>query len=133
MVSEVALCYMEQHKLPKAPLRELRRHLGQRLATEKAWNELLEGLSIDKARHRRIATEGALLGSVLDHGLCDDLVIVSDDAGQFDVLLHALCWVHAERLVHKLIPLNESHRDDIACARSDLGFVPGSQNLQGSA
>jgi hypothetical protein len=29
-------------------------------------------------------------------------VIVSDDAGQFDVGLHALCWVHAERLVHKL-------------------------------
>jgi len=37
-------------------------------------------------------------------------VIVSDDAGQFvmrcvpshDVGEHALCWVHAERLVHKL-------------------------------
>jgi hypothetical protein len=23
------------------------------------------------------------------------------------VLIHALCWVHAERLVHKLIPLVE--------------------------
>lgn len=28
--------------------------------------------------------------------------IVSDDAGQFNVGTHALCWVHAERLVHKL-------------------------------
>ena len=120
IVSEIALSYMEQHKLPKVPLMQLRCHLGQRLATEKAWNELLEGLSIDKARHRRIATEGALLGSVLDHGLCDDLVIVSDDAGQFDVLLHALCWVHAERLVHKLIPLNESHREDIARVRGQI-------------
>ena len=26
----------------------------------------------------------------------------SDDAGQFNVGRHALCWVHAERLVHKL-------------------------------
>jgi hypothetical protein len=29
-------------------------------------------------------------------------VILSDDAGQFDVGNHALCWVHAERLVHRL-------------------------------
>ena len=29
-------------------------------------------------------------------------VILSDDAGQFNVGEHALCWVHAERLVHRL-------------------------------
>jgi hypothetical protein len=29
-------------------------------------------------------------------------VLLSDDAGQFAVGRHALCWVHAERLVHKL-------------------------------
>jgi len=29
-------------------------------------------------------------------------VILSDAAGQFNVGHHALCWVHAERLVHKL-------------------------------
>ncbi|WP_434623722.1 hypothetical protein [Azospirillum sp. B2RO_4] len=33
---------------------------------------------------------------------CSPAVILSDDAGQFDVGLHALCRVHAERLVHKL-------------------------------
>jgi hypothetical protein len=27
------------------------------------------------------------------------LAIVSDDAGQFNVLLHALCWIHAERVL----------------------------------
>jgi hypothetical protein len=31
-------------------------------------------------------------------------VVVSDDAGQFRIGEHALCWVHAERLVHKLVP-----------------------------
>jgi hypothetical protein len=49
-----------------------------------------------------IATEGALWGSVQAHDLLPDTVIVSDDAGQFVVGQHALCWVHAERLVHKL-------------------------------
>jgi len=75
----------------------------------------------------QIATEGALWGSVKAHGLPGCSVIVSDDAGQFDagqfsvgqfsvgqfnagqfsvgqfsVGRHASCWVHAERLVHKL-------------------------------
>ena len=94
--------------------------MNQRFATQAEWQQLLSELSISQARHCRIATEGALLGSVLEHGLCDDLVIVSDDAGQFEVLLHALCWVHAERLVHKLIPLNESHREDIASVRAQI-------------
>lgn len=31
-------------------------------------------------------------------------MIVSDDAGQFRVGNHALCWVHAERLLQKLMP-----------------------------
>ena len=58
----------------------------------------------------RIATEGALWGSVNAHGFLRRAVIVSDDAGQFDVGLHALCWVHAERLVHKLDTFTDLHR-----------------------
>ena len=56
-----------------------------------------------------IATEGALWGSVKAHGLLTDTVIVSDDAGQFDVGRHGLCWVHAERLVHKLDTFTDRH------------------------
>jgi len=37
-------------------------------------------------------------------------VVVSDDAGQFAVGRHALCWVHAERLVHKLDTFTEQQR-----------------------
>jgi Transposase IS66 family len=39
-----------------------------------------------------------------------DTVILSDDAGQFDIGQHALCWVHAERLVHKLDTFTALHR-----------------------
>ena len=35
------------------------------------------------------------------------LVIVSDDAGQFNILMHALCWIHAERTLNKLIAPDE--------------------------
>ena len=37
-------------------------------------------------------------------------MIVSDDAGQFQVGRHALCWVHAARLVHKLDTFTDHHR-----------------------
>ena len=36
--------------------------------------------------------------------------VVSDDAGQFAIDLHGLCWVHAERLVHKLDTFTDHQR-----------------------
>ncbi|WP_413992338.1 IS66 family transposase [Labrys okinawensis] len=58
----------------------------------------------------QIATEGALWGSIQARGLLTDTVIVSDDAGQFQLGQHGLCWIHAERLVHKLDTFTEAHR-----------------------
>ena len=58
----------------------------------------------------QIATEGAQWGSIHAHGFLRDAVVLSDDAGQFDIGRHALCWVHAERLVHKLDTFTELHR-----------------------
>ena len=48
--------------------------------------------------------EAGIWGAIRHHGLVGDAVIVSDDAGQFRVGTHALCWVHAERLLQKLMP-----------------------------
>ena len=36
--------------------------------------------------------------------------MLSDDAGQFNVGQHALCWIHAERLVHKLETFTDQQR-----------------------
>jgi transposase IS66 family protein len=58
----------------------------------------------------QIATEGALWGAIQAHGLVPDTVLLSDDAGQFRVGRHALCWVHAERLVHKLDTFTDEQR-----------------------
>jgi hypothetical protein len=40
---------------------------------------------------------------------CGD-VVLSDDAGQFNIGRHASCWIHAERLVHKLDTFNDRDR-----------------------
>ena len=79
----------------------------QHFETEEDWKKHLNQLAVTKDRHVRIATEAALLGSVLHHGFSKELVILSDDAGQFNILLHALCWIHAERTIHKLVPCSE--------------------------
>ncbi len=119
-LTDAAFSYMKKQKLPKPLLLQLRDYINQDFVNSERWLALLDTLSITKSRHRQIATEGALLGSVLHHGLCDDLVIVSDDAGQFNILLHGLCWVHTERLIHKLIPLNETHREAINKVRDQI-------------
>ena len=35
-------------------------------------------------------------------------------AGQFDILNQALCWLHAERPLARLVPFNEQHRQRFA-------------------
>ena len=77
-----------------------------------------------------IATEAALWGSVKAHGFLPDTVIVSDDAGQFNVGQHGLCWVHAERLVHKLDTFtDEQPRRPGQRPRADLAVLRRSQGL----
>jgi len=119
-LSDAALDYMKKQSLPEKPFKQLSSLKGESFADKEVWLKLLERLSITNSRHQRFATEGALLGSVLRNGLCDDLAIVSDDAGQFNVLLHALCWVHSERLIHKMLPLNEAHRQEIKLIRGQI-------------
>ncbi|GEO41841.1 hypothetical protein SAE02_59890 [Skermanella aerolata] len=66
-----------------------------------------------RPRHRSSAagTEAALVGAIVALGLLSHTVIISDDAGQFDVFQHALCWIHAERHLHRIICVtDEQHR-----------------------
>ncbi len=49
-------------------------------------------------------------GRITALGLLEGTIIVSDGAGQFRVGDHALCWVHGERLVHKLDTFCEHQR-----------------------
>ena len=58
-----------------------------------------------------------MIGSIVARGRLTDTVIVSDDAGQFRVGRHALCWVHAERLVHKLVPSDDLQRRELDVVR----------------
>ena len=71
-------------------------------------------------RYVQIATERALLGSILDHGVSKHLVILSDDAVQFNVLLHALCWIHANRAIDKIIPFSDQAEKDLDTVKDQV-------------
>ena len=85
-----------------------------------SWAAYLDQLDIKDARHRRIATEAALLAGLREKGIHPQLAIVSDGAGQFDILEHGLCWVHTERLIHKLIAATDPQRESQQRLRGEL-------------
>jgi hypothetical protein len=70
--------------------------------TKADWEMWLDKHGINAPRHRKIITEGALMGGLLAQGIPVNFSIVSDDAGQFNVFDHALCWINAERIINRL-------------------------------
>jgi transposase IS66 family protein len=121
VVNAAALAYMRAHNLAGPVIDRLAGHDARYFASEAAWLAHPKALGLDRLKVApdpvRLATEAALWGSVCAHGLLADAVIVSDEAGQFRIGRHALCWVHAERLVHKLIPRNEPQRRAVELVR----------------
>ena len=99
----------------------LRRAEVLEFACEADWRAHLRALGLAELRVTpdpvRVASEGALWGALCAEDRLAGAVILSDDAGQFRVGDHALCWVHAERLVYKLIPANDRQRSAVEVTR----------------
>jgi hypothetical protein len=119
VINEIALAYWERQGLSAAVVDRLVRG-PQTFADPAAWEDRLRELAITGPRHVRIASEGALLGSLIAHGVSPELVILSDGAGQYDVLAHAACWIHAERPLARMIAYSEEHRAAIAKIRGQI-------------
>jgi Transposase IS66 family len=113
VINPAALDYMRDHGLPKTTIGLLSANAHKRFAGRDAFMAHLKKLGLIGLKIHpdpvQIASEGAAWGSIAEQGLMDGTVIVSDGAGQFDVGDHALCWVHAERLIHKLDTFCEAH------------------------
>jgi hypothetical protein len=111
VINAEALAYMRQRALAGPVITSLAEHPERHFPDGAAWLRHLGQLGITALAVTpdpvRIATEGAVWGSVKAHGPLPDTVILSDDAGQFALDRHALCWIHAERLVHRLDTFTE--------------------------
>ena len=84
VINAAALTYMRGRHLSGPLVALLAEHESKRFADEAAWTAHLEGLGITALKVHpdpvKIATEGALWGSVVGHGFLKETVIVSDDA-----------------------------------------------------
>jgi len=114
VLNAAAYDYMRNQGLPAATIACLVAEPETRFSDQTAWQAHLDRLGLHALKVTpdpvRVATEAALWGSVQAHEFLCDAVILSDDAGQFNIGRHALCWVHSERLVHKLDTFNDQHR-----------------------
>jgi hypothetical protein len=127
VINDAALGYMQDRNLPQAVIAD---HEERIFSRPEDWVRHLQALGLTDLNVAPnpvlIASEGALWGAIRHQGRLPDTVIVSDDAGQFRVGLHALCWVHAERLVHKLVPSNDKQRNAIEIAKRMIWWFYGS-------
>jgi hypothetical protein len=108
VINATAAAYLVEHRVAEAVITGLLGHECRSFADEAAWQ--LDSFDLGTG-HRRRVTEAAMIGSIVARGLLTDTVIVSDDAGQFDVFQHALCWIHAERHLRRIVCVtDEQHR-----------------------
>jgi hypothetical protein len=119
LINKQSVTYWQRQKLPAEVIHKLRRG-PKAFADMASWRERLRKLGIIRPRHVQIATEGAVLGSLIAHGVSPELVVLSDGAEQYDILVHAACWLHAERPLARLIPYSDEHRAAIAKVRSQI-------------
>ena len=121
VINDAALGYMKERSLSQFAIDKLAGHAARIFSSCEEWERHLSALGLTDLKVTPdpflIASEGALWGAIRHQGLLEDAVIVSDDAGQFRVGTHALCWVHAERLIHKLVPANDKQRSAIEVAK----------------
>ena len=107
VLNDAALDYLDQrYGKDPALVAGMRTRTPQHFCNEVPFLHYLAGKGIDifdKETIRPLAGAG-IWGAIRHHGLIGKAVIVSDDAGQFRVGNHALCWVNAERLPQKLMP-----------------------------
>jgi len=123
LINTDAIAYMGSNKLPQYVLKPIIANLDTVFANDSQWNDFLADNGIVKDRHIQIATEGVLIGSIIEHGISKELAIISDDAGQFNVLLHALCWIHANRAIDKIIPFTDQAKKDLDTVKDQVWLL----------
>jgi hypothetical protein len=113
VLNEDAKVYLENYQIPQKHLMEISYSDEPLATTKEEWQEHLLSLGIAGVKTVRLMTEAALLGGLSIASRNEPLRILSDGAGQFNVMKHGLCWVHMERGLRKLEGDNEQERKNI--------------------
>jgi hypothetical protein len=122
VVNEAALDYLRRQPVDGIVIARLTKLQGQVFRSDLEWLEQLARCSINIFDRPLLQTlnEAATWGALRHHGLMESTVVVSDDAGQFRVATHALCWVHAERHLEKLMPASPKQAKAVELVREAI-------------
>jgi hypothetical protein len=117
--NEISYEYMTKQKLPKKFFDKLKK-IKINITDKKKFQDWLTENEIVTKTNIRTVTEAALIGGLTTQGIPVELGILSDGARQFNIFNHALCWIHAERPINRLIPLAEKNKKFVEVARKDI-------------
>ena len=120
VLNQYSRSYLEKQQLPLCHFKKLKFEKGVIGKSDQEWKEYLKALGITSKQAIKLVTEAALLGSVIEHGVSPELIILSDGAKQFDILVHALCWVHMERSLRRLNGVTAQQRQEIEQVQETL-------------
>jgi hypothetical protein len=116
VINAAAAAYVVEHQVAEAVITALLVDEHRSFAEDAAWQAHLDRLNLGPGQ-RRQGTEAAMIGAIVARGLLSDTVIVSDEAGQFDVFQHALCWLHAERHLRQIVCVTDQQHQLVAVQR----------------
>jgi hypothetical protein len=125
LLDEDAVIYAFEHGASESALGKLDEFLDEtgekRFHSEKSWYRFLERLGISGEKDVRLLTEGVVLSSAVEHGLPEEIPVMSDAAPQFQLWAsHVLCWVHEERHYRKLVPVSDQERKELERIREQI-------------
>ena len=111
--NDYAFKYMIEQRLAPKYIKIIEQVKGQSYESTKDFHASLERLSVRQKYAIKTITEAALLGHLIEQGMSEEMILLSDDAGQFNILVHALCWVHVERNLQKIHTYNNQQRKEL--------------------
>ena len=130
---------LQTNGLGKKYISILETEQAQTFTDKGLWNNFLtdKGIVSDKKTHiYKKITEAALIQGLIINGFNTNISIHSDDAGQFKLFIHSLCWKHIERPLLKLICYTDYQREildgrlkDFWCLYRDLKLYKMNQCL----
>ena len=95
-------------------------HATERAMNRDEWEKFLLEINVTSESEVRLATEAALFASLIQKGIPRDLGVHADDAGQFNIFVRSLCWIHEERHYRKIVAANDKMRGEIEKVREGI-------------
>jgi len=116
MLTEISVEYLKKKNVLEIP--EL--NFDLEFNTKAEYQKYIDTLKIKNKTTLKYLEEAALFTSLIHSNIPFDIVIMSDDAGQFDIFKRILCWIHIERNIKKLTHVSDNFITEVESVLSKV-------------